>query len=147
MRVAHLLGRASFTDYRIAVRCPFGGPAILENDPHDVSGRPFPTRYWMACRHLHSAVSRVEADGGVRALEDDPAMTLQIRAAHAAHAALHQGHHIGGVADPSRVKCLHAQLAFALATGGNAVGEWILARIETPWPVRCCATDSVQADG
>lgn len=74
-------------------------------------------------------------------------MTSQIRAAHAAHAALHQGHHIGGVADPSRVKCLHAQLAFALATGGNAVGEWILSRIETPWPVRCCATDSVQADG
>jgi hypothetical protein len=134
-----LLGRASFTDYRIAVRCPFGGPAILENDPFDVSGRPFPTRYWMACRHLHAAVSRVEADGGVRALEDDPAMASAITAAHEAHATLHEGHHIGGVADPRRVKCLHAQLAFALSTGGNAVGDWILARIDTPWPTVCCA--------
>ncbi len=134
-----LLGREPFTDYRIAVRCPHGGPAILENDPVDLNGRPFPTRYWMACKHLHSSVSRLEADGGVRALEDDAAMSPEIRNAHAAHAALHGGHHVGGVADPSRVKCLHAQLAFALAVGGNAVGEWIMSRIPQPWPATCCA--------
>jgi hypothetical protein len=66
-------------------------------------------------------------------------MASAITAAHEAHATLHEGHHIGGVADPRRVKCLHAQLAFALSTGGNAVGDWILARIDTPWPTVCCA--------
>lgn len=134
-----LLGREPFTDFRVAVRCPHGGPAVLENDPVDLTGRPFPTRYWIACRALHAAISRVEADGGVRAIEHDPAMRDAILAAHSAHAARHGGHNIGGVADPVRVKCLHAQAAFALATGGTAVGEWIFARTGDPWPATCCA--------
>jgi hypothetical protein len=136
--VERLLGRPPFTDFRVAVRCPFGTPAVLENDPRDLRGRPFPTRYWLACRSLAAAVSRLEAGGGVRALESDPAMAAAIRDAHSRHARMHAGHRVGGVGGDGRVKCLHAQLAFALATGGNAVGDWILDRVGAPWPARCC---------
>lgn len=136
--VALLLGRAPFTRYRVAVRCPFGGPAVLENDPVDVAGRPFPTRYWLCCRSLGAAVSRVEAAGGVRELEADGGLRSALAEVHAAHAALHGGHRVGGVGGDDRVKCLHAQLAYALATGGNAVGDWIAARVGDPWPDRCC---------
>ena len=139
--VADLLGRPPFTDFRVAVRCPFGRPAILENDPVDLHGRPFPTRYWLACRGLNAAVSTLEAAGGVRAAEDDPALAPAIVAAHRAHARVHAGHHVGGVADERRVKCLHAQLAFALATGGNPVGDWITQRLGSIWPAACCVPD------
>lgn len=139
LRVERLLGREPFTDYRIAVRCPHGGPAVLANDPEDLRGRPFPTRYWLACRALGLAVSRLEAAGGVRQIEHDPDMRPAIQAAHRDHAVLHAGYRVGGVADPDRVKCLHAQLAFALAQGGNAVGDWIAERADISWPARCCA--------
>ena len=134
-----LLGREPFTDYRIAVRCPHGGPAVLENDERDLQGRPFPTRHWLACRALHAAVSRLEAEGGVRALEDDAQMQQPLQQAHAEHGRRHSGYRVGGVADPHRVKCLHAQLAFSLACGGNAIGDWIAARCDLAWPTVCCA--------
>jgi len=104
----------------------------------DVEGRPFPTRHWLSCRALCAAVSRLEAAGGVRELEGDEEMRPAIAAAHAEHAALHGAYRVGGVGDDGRVKCLHAQLAFALATGGNPVGDWIERRLEFAWPDRCC---------
>lgn len=137
-----MLGREPFTDYRIAVRCPLGGPVVLENDPRDLRGRPFPTRYWLACRTLHRAISRLEADGGVRAIEDDAEMREHVQAAHAAHQAIHAGYRVGGVGDPNRVKCLHAHYAFALATGGNPVGDWIRERLDLTWPKQCCAVEN-----
>ena len=140
--VARLLGREPFTDFRVAVRCPHGTPAVLENDPVDLAGRPFPTRFWLACRALGLAVSRLEAAGGVRRLESDPAMTGAVGAAHAHHQDVHAGYRVGGVADPSRVKCLHAQLALAMAVGGNAVGDWILGESGARWPDACCAPEA-----
>jgi hypothetical protein len=137
--VARLLGRAPFTRYSVAVACPGNGPAVLANAPIDLHGRPFPTRYWLACRALGEAVSRLEAAGGVRALESDPAMAEDILAANARHRELHAGFNVGGTRDPARVKCLHAHLAFALAVGGSPVGDWIAARTDLSWPAQCCA--------
>lgn len=134
-----LLGRDPFTAFRVAVRCPHGGPAVLENDPVDLDGRPFPTRYWLACRALATSIGTVEAGGGVRALEHDETMATEVAAAHSRHADVHDGHNVGGVGDVSRVKCLHAQMAFALAEGGNAVGDWIVERSRSAWPSACCA--------
>ncbi|MCU0308263.1 MAG: DUF501 domain-containing protein [Thermoleophilia bacterium] len=133
-----LLGRPAHAGFRVAVRCPHGAPAVIENAPVDERGRPFPTRDWLVCRALGTAVSRLESAGGVRMLEDDPAMAEALAAAHARHAALHQGHRVAGAGDPRRVKCLHAHLAFALAEGGSPVGDWIMARAEAGWPARCC---------
>ena len=137
--MTRLLGRPPFTRFTVAVRCPFGRPAVLQNGPRDLEGRPFPTRYWLACRALGADVSRLEAAGGVRALEADVDMRDAVRDAHEAHARVHDGHRVGGVGDEGRVKCLHAQLAFALATGGNPVGDWIVGHAAASWPQACCA--------
>jgi len=137
--VARLLGRTPFTVFSAALTCPGGGPAVLANEPVDQHGRPFPTRYWLACRVLGEAVSRLEAAGGVRMLESDPEMAQHLADAHARHRAAHNGRNIGGVRDPARVKCLHAHLAFALAEGGSPIGDWIAARTELQWPAVCCA--------
>ncbi len=133
-----LLGRPSIVEFQVSVRCPAGGPAVLLDRPRDRRGRPFPTRNWLACRALAGAVSRLEAAGGVRALEDDPAMSAALADAQAAHARLHDGHLIAGVGDPAHVKCLHAQLAFALARGGGPIADWVAQRADLSWPERCC---------
>ena len=46
---------------------------------------------------------------------------------------------VAGAGDPDHVKCLHAQLAFALSEGGNPVGDWIMERSDASWPAACCA--------
>src|SRR5438093_12998749 len=50
---------------RVVVRCPFGRPAVTEQGPYDPDGEPFPTTYYVTCRHLVAALSRLEAAGGV----------------------------------------------------------------------------------
>ncbi len=136
--VAALLGREPFTDYEVAVRCPFGRPAVVRNAPVDLRGRPFPTRDWLVCRALVDAVSRLEAAGGVRMLEADESMREHVQAAHERHRRLHAGHRVAGCGDPAYVKCLHAQLAFALDEGGGPVADWIIERAGFRWPERCC---------
>ena len=137
--VRRLIGRDPHAEFRVSVRCPFGAPAVIENDPRDARGYPFPTRQWLTCRALATAVSRFEAEGGVRMLEDDASMHHALAGAHSRHAALHDGHRVAGAGDPDHVKCLHAQLAFALSEGGNPVGDWIMERSDASWPAACCA--------
>lgn len=136
--VAALIGREPFTDFTVAVRCRHGRPVVLRNAPLDLRGRPFPTRDWLVPGRLADAVSRLEAAGGVRALEDDPEMAGHVRDAHRRHAELHAGHRVAGCGDPRRVKCLHAHLAFALDEGGSPIGDWILGRAGVAWPGDCC---------
>jgi hypothetical protein len=137
--VVALLGREPFTDYSVSVRCPHGRPAVLRNAPRDLRGRPFPTREWLLNPVLDDAVSRLEAAGGVRMLEEDPEMVEHIAAAHRRHARLHDGYRVAGSGDPRYVKCLHAHLAFALAEGGSPVGDWIMRHAGIDWPGDCCA--------
>ena len=63
--VARQLGREPRAFHRVAVRCPFGAPAVTEQQPYTVDGEPFPTTYYLTCPHLVAAVSRLEAAGGV----------------------------------------------------------------------------------
>jgi len=63
--VEQQLGRTPRAFLRVAVRCPFGRPAVTEQAPFDESGEPFPTTYWLTCRHLAAAIARLEADRGV----------------------------------------------------------------------------------
>src|SRR6059036_212516 len=63
--VGRQLGRAPRAFARVVTRCPYGLPAVTEQRPYDAEGRPFPTTYYLACRHLVAAVARLEAAGGV----------------------------------------------------------------------------------
>jgi hypothetical protein len=156
--VARQLGRPPRAFRRVAVRCPFGQPAVTEQSAYDVNGEPFPTTYYLTCPHLVAAVSRLEAAGGVeswsaRVEEDaelarslDRATELQ-RARRRELAAGSRGSDggaslelgIGGSGNPRRLKCLHAHAAFALANPGYSLGEQIVAELPQPlWPSRCC---------
>jgi len=161
--VAWQLGRSPRAFRRVVVRCPFGLPAVTEQEPYDPHGEPFPTTYYLTCRHLVAAVSRLEAAGGVerwgeaaardpelaeslqRATEEQRAVRAELaagRTGNDAGASLALG--IGGASRPERLKCLHAHAAFALARPGYLLGERILAELDPLWPDGCC---SVAAEG
>lgn len=158
--VVRQLGREPRAYRRVVVRCPFGRPAVTEQSPYTPSGEPFPTTYYITCRHLVAAISRVEAAGGVErwtdAAADDPALAAsraraddEQRSIRRELAAGETGRDGGasldlGVGGSARtgsgsLKCLHAHAAFALAQPGYELGERILGDVHPLWPERCCS--------
>lgn len=155
--VAQQIGRTPRAFRCVAVRCPFGAPAVTEQDPYDRAGAPFPTTYYLTCRHLVAAVSRLEAAGGVErwsaAVAADEALVESLACATEEQRrvrrdlvgerdgaddgrSLELG--IGGSGNPGQLKCLHAHVAFALARPGYELGERILGELEPLWPGHCC---------
>jgi uncharacterized protein len=146
--VARQLGREPRAFRRVVVRCPYGRPAVTEQEPFDEDGHPFPTTYYVTCRHLVAQLSRLEAAGGVerwtRAAVDDTALAESLAAAHDEQRRLRPelpvG--IGGSSRTGSLKCLHAHGAFALARPGYVLGERILAEAEPLFPAGgCCLAD------
>jgi uncharacterized protein len=144
--VERQLGRAPRAFRRVARRCPFGRPAVTEQNALDDAGEPFPTTYWLTCPHLVAAVSRLEAAGGVerwtRAAAEDAELGKSLEDAHARQRALRPQLDLGvGGAQlgAGSLKCLHAHVAFALVQPGYELGERIIAELEPLWPPVCCS--------
>jgi hypothetical protein len=157
--VERQLGRRPRAFRRVAVRCPFGLPAVTEQSPYDPDGEPFPTTFYVTCPHLVAAIARLEAAGGVERWSDAVHQDASLRASLAVAtegqrtlrrelaatdggrddgASLDLG--IGGSRSPEHLKCLHAHVAFALARPGYELGDRILAEVVDPWPAaRCCS--------
>jgi uncharacterized protein len=152
------LGRAPRAFLRVAVRCPFGAPAVTIQAPYDDAGEPFPTTFYLTCRRLVAAVSRLEAAGGIErwsaAISADPELSSSLERATAEQravrgelaggrigrdggASLDLG--IGGSSRPEKLKCLHAHVAFALARPRYDLGERIIDELGALWPDRCCS--------
>jgi uncharacterized protein len=142
--VARQIGRPPRAFARVAVRCPFGRPAVTEQTPFDADGRPFPTQYYVTCPYLVAAISRLEAAGGVerwsRAAEEDETLAQSLAAAQAEQRELRPelDAGIGGSRRTGSLKCLHAHAAFALARPGYELGDRILEELPALWPDSCC---------
>jgi hypothetical protein len=155
--VALQIGREPRAFRRVVVRCPFGRPAITEQSPYDLEGEPFPTTYYVTCRWLVAAISRIEAAGGVERWTQAVEVDVELAASRAAGdeeqrrirtrlaagqtgrdggASLELG--IGGAGRTGSLKCLHAHAAFALARPGYELGERIVVELAPLWPDRCC---------
>ena len=144
--VGRQIGRPPRAFRGVAVRCPFGQPAVTEQAPFDESGAPFPTGFYVTCGHLVAQIARVEAAGGVerwtQATNDDPALARSLAQAHADQQALRPQLRggIGGAVRTGSLKCLHAHAAFALARPGYALGDLILAEAGPLWPAESCCS-------
>ena len=160
--VERQLGRPPRAFRRVVVRCPFGAPAVTEQSAYDENGEPFPTTYYVTCRHLVAAIARLEAAGGVERWTRGGAerSRARARASHGATAeqrrrraelaggepgpddgaSLELG--IGGSSNPEQLKCLHAHAAFALARPGYELGERILAEVDAALARECCIDDT-----
>ena len=143
--VEHQLGRPPRGLRAVAHRCPCGLPDVVETAPLLEDGTPFPTLFYLTCPRLVAAVSTLEAQGVMRAMQDrlagDPRLAAGYERAHEAYLARRDavepvaalaGVSAGGM--PSRVKCLHALVGHALAAGPgeNPLGDEALAMLP-PW--------------
>ena len=142
--VARQIGRRPRAFRQVAVRCPFGKPAVTEQAPYDEDGRPFPTQYYVTCRHLVAAISRLEAAGGVERWteaargDDELARSLEQAQEEQRRIRPELEAGIGGSTRDGSLKCLHAHAAFALARPGYELGDRILAELPSLWPDSCC---------
>jgi uncharacterized protein len=143
--VAAQLGRPPRGTRAVAHRCPCGNPDVVETTPRLADGTPFPTFYYLTCPRAVAACSRLESAGLMKdqatRLADDPELASAYLAAHedylARREAVGQVPEIAGISAggmPDRIKCLHVQLAHALAAGPgvNPMGEEVIAAVD-PW--------------
>ena len=117
--------------------------------------------YYLTCPHVVAAVARLEAAGGVerwseevervpqlaadleRATEEQRRLRRELSGGKVGRdggSSLELG--IGGSANPRRLKCLHAHVAYGLAQPGYRLGERILAELEPLWPLQCCTVEN-----
>lgn len=153
--VSRQLGRPARGVLGVAARCVCGAPAVVATSPRLPDGTPFPTLYYLSHPAATAAISTLEAEGEMprlaALLEGDVAQAY--RDAHESyladrnsieHVAELDGISAGGM--PTRVKCLHALAAHALAAGPgvNPIGDLALERAawdplvcecEPPWQV------------
>jgi len=159
--IAWQLGREPRALLGVERRCPHGYPQVVRVHPL-MEGKPFPTLFWLTCPQLVRAVAELEARGWIDRIEEevakDPDLATALRGAHRAYALERASHlsaeerkslgssgmlrslterGIGGIADFTRLKCLHLHVAHALARG-NPVGERVLASL----PALACAPDA-----
>jgi hypothetical protein len=143
--VAAQLGRAPRGIRAVAHRCSCGLPDVVETEPRLPDGTPFPTVFYLTCPRAVAACSRLESAGVMAAMQDrlgaDPELAARYRAAHEDYLARRErirhvpeiaGVSAGGL--PDRVKCLHVQLAHALAAGPgvNPFGDEVR-ELAGPW--------------
>ncbi|MFW5681805.1 MAG: DUF501 domain-containing protein, partial [Phycisphaeraceae bacterium] len=169
--VAEDLGRQPAGRFRVAWRTRTGRPGVIENHPiHvDEKGRPapFPTTHWLIDPARVAMVSRLEAVGGIAAMEaalaDDAAFAARVADDHrrliayrlsllsreeegqlrdAGRLAALTQRGVAGLADFTRVKCLHAWLAHHLVMG-NALGPLLLERLRERDPPDPTNTPSI----
>lgn len=137
------LGRPARGVRRIAARCPSGHPAVVETEPRLPDGTPFPTVFYLTCPRLASAIGTLEASGLMQEwtarLASDEELAAAYQRAHDSYIAHREaiahvpeiaGVSAGGM--PTRVKCLHALVAHALAAGPgvNPFGDEALVLLE-----------------
>ena len=163
--VERQLGRPPRAFGRVVVRCPFGLPAVTEQEPYDSEGEPFPTTYYATCPHLVSAIARLEAAGGVErwsaAAASDESLRESLERATSEQRGIRRGLAggsrgtdggasldlgIGGSRSPAHLKCLHAHIAYALARPGYELGEGMLEEVVDPWPRERCCSESLGRD-
>jgi exopolyphosphatase/guanosine-5'-triphosphate,3'-diphosphate pyrophosphatase len=132
MTVSGQLGRTARDVTGIAVRCPFGRPAVIETSP-TLGGMPNPTLLYLTCPSATTAISRAESAGGVRRLKSvccgDPELRRALDEVTRAYRSRRAGlapagdprpeAGIGGPEGPETASCLHAYAAALLgATSG-----------------------------
>ena len=147
-RVAVLLGREPRGLRAIPVADAHGEPLVIRV-ASVVDDKPFPTLYWLVGAELCLRIDRLEAAGWIARLQDrvDASATLQqaMQDDHARHreersrflsdaeqlllsekgmqAALDE-RGIGGISEPTRIRCLHTWYAAHLITP-NTIGQLV----------------------
>lgn len=128
--ISRQLGRQPRGVVDIPYVTPDGQPAVVTTRPRLPDGTPFPTLYYLTEPRLTAEASRLEVahvmDWMTQRLRADEALAADYRAAHEHYLVTRNamedlGTEFSGGGMPSRVKCLHVLMAYALAEGPHRV--------------------------
>jgi hypothetical protein len=156
--VEQRLGRAPRGLREVAVRDAEGAPMVIRV-ASVIDGKPFPTLFWLIDPELSLRIDREEAGGTIAALQlrvdSEPDLQRAMAEDHRRHIALRESHidaaeranliehgrwsalaerGIGGIADFSRIRCLHTWYAAHLVEP-NTIGRLLDARWAGAEPV------------
>lgn len=147
--ITRQLGRAPRGSFTVAHRCPCRLPDVIATAPRLPDGTPFPTLFYLTCPRANSAVGTLEASGLMarmtERLHTEEDLAGRYAGAHqdylrrrAELGSLPTGESAGGM--PTRVKCLHALVAHALAAGPgvNPLGDEALDVLPEWWSSGPC---------
>ncbi|GHD27137.1 DUF501 domain-containing protein [Parahalioglobus pacificus] len=147
-QVARLIGREPRGLEAIPVSDDAGVPRVIRVASL-VDGKPFPTLFWLVDADLNYRIDVVEAGGLIKRLQqridEDPELQAGMTADHQSHIRLRDsfiteeqrqaladggfakalsGRGIGGIADFTRIRCLHTWYAAHLVEP-NTVGQML----------------------
>ncbi|MDR2538626.1 MAG: DUF501 domain-containing protein [Bifidobacteriaceae bacterium] len=139
----------------VQARCVCSNPAVVSVQPLLDDGTPFPTFYWLTLASAVKAVSKLEASGLMKSLNqqlaNDPIMRQKYQQAHEFYLRdrtlvkdVPELHNISAGGMPTRVKCLHALLAHSLASGYgiNPIGDQVRDILRPTWSLETCYCSS-----
>lgn len=148
------IGHLRYEPLAVLSRCPAGFPQVVLGFASAPDVSPARRRFskqvvWLTCPHIRAGIARLESAGLTRTLgrsiADDPTLRegLEADQAHyeeeartllarrAPWAPVGEGRFgIGGVRATGSVKCLHAHVAWTLATGRGEAGRQTLVALE-----------------
>lgn len=137
----------------MAHRCPCGLPDVIATAPRLADGSPFPTLFYLTCPRANAAIGTLEASGLMARMTEriraDDDLAGRYAAAHEDYLArrdalgeLPTRESAGGM--PTRVKCLHALVAHALAAGAgvNPFGDEAVGLLSPWWSAGPCVAPS-----
>lgn len=150
------IGRPPRSTVAVEGRCHLGLPIVILVPPVLDDGTPFPTTHWLTCPLAVVRISRLEAEGGVKAadlaIDADPDLASRYDATMRRYERERNALippdwdgplPRGGVAGSRHgVKCLHAHYADTAAGRSNPVGASVAERIE---PLDCAMPCVVSA--
>jgi hypothetical protein len=146
-RVKGQLGRTPRELREVVIYGADGWPQVIRVGA-EVEAKPFPSLYWLTCKKLTVAISRIEAAGAVLELEkliaSDEGFKQRVLKDHQRYMAdrmafirkecpesdwqrlskIFEGRGIGGIANFSHVRCLHMHYAHHLVRG-NTIGDYL----------------------
>jgi hypothetical protein len=145
-RVAERLGREPRGLRAVPISDESGAPRVIRV-ASVIEGKPFPTLFWLVDPALNYRIDREEAGGLIARLQarvgDDAALRASMAADHRRHVVLRESYltaeerawlqakdlwpalaerGIGGIADFSRIRCLHTWYAAHLVCA-NSIGR------------------------
>ena len=137
------LNRNLRSEIKVAVKCHFDLPVVVDVPKNLDDGTPFPTMFWLTCPMYIKKVSTLESHGMVKELDKQLNSNKKLRKLWSKRQKSYEKERnrkyksvnntvspIGGVGGAvNSIKCLHSHLADELVTGKNIVGQIVLENV------------------
>jgi len=137
------LNRNLRSDIKVAAKCHFDLPVVVDVPKNLDDGTPFPTMFWLTCPMYIKKVSTLESHGMVKELDNQLTNNNILNKLWSKRQKSYEKERnkkykntknnispSGGVGGTlNSIKCLHSHLADELVTGKNIVGQIVLENV------------------